>query len=322
MSNRFVIDETSWKFDSLTVEQCNTALEGLLDQIELATQHQHQVHYSEELFSQAVWQNKSICDLLACDSQFRLSPEVNERIWPIINRLTMWQDLHLPQPACEDIHCAGGIEKAASLAWAVTQTSANAADAVAGLILDVPMPTRRSKGMHHITLAGSSKSVPIWLVGTADSYQNFFRWIITETSQNPADMAALARSAFAHLDFIEGAFAGIKDMEKPYRTLVADLVKHLAALSDHGPRIFTDTSWQDVPQHFGQFGVVLSLESGNTKKNSGAKKERTRQHNGKEYVFWWHTKLERHQNRIHFSPDDVKSKGSILIGIFCLHLTT
>jgi hypothetical protein len=107
-------------------------------------------------------------------------------------------------------------------------------------------------------------------------------------------------------------------MSKPYRELIEPLTKHLSVLSDHGKRVFSE-SWKDAPSKFGSHGINISDENGNTKSNSEARRERTRIFNGKEVVFWWHSKLEPDRDRIHFSPDD---RDRLLVGIFCRHLQT
>lgn len=319
MNMRFVIDESSWQFDHLPHETCSAVvvqlLDQLLDQIELALSHDHGVCYSEELFWQTVWQDKTFYDLLAPECACHIPHEIYERLSSIIYKLSTWQELPAPQPINAPIYVNGEALHAASIAWAAIQTQANQASAVAALIL----PSCRPAGC--CTVGIETGNTPIWLVADSASYQNFFRWLITETSQNPAQLAQWARSAFLQLDFYADAMHGIKSMSKPFRELLPDLVRHLAALSDHGQKIFSD-SWIDAPNRFGQYGVNMSPENGNTKGNDKARRERTKTHEGREVVFWWHSKLEPHQDRIHFYPDDAAKTGRILVGIFCKHLTT
>ena len=133
-------------------------------------------------------------------------------------------------------------------------------------------------------------------------------------------MAELAGSAFEHLDFVSGAFDGIKKMSAPYSALVFKLVHHLGVLSDEGERIFKG-AWRDAPAQFGSLGVQISDENGNTKSNAKAAKERTVSFRGSDLKFWWHIKLEPDRDRIHIYPDQVHSGNKIIVGIFCRHLT-
>ena len=315
MSIRFVIDESSWRFDQMTPLSCSEALDQLLDQIELALEQGHGVCYSETLFWQQVWRGKMFYDLLDPDCDFPISREISERLFSIINRLPMWQGLPAQQAINAEIQINGKLVQAASIAWAAHKTLTGQTNAVAALVL----LGCHAAGCHTVGLGAAN--VPVWLVAGRDSYQEFFRWLILNASKNPAELGQWAHSAFLQLDFHADALPGIRHMSKPYRELLPDLVHHLAALSDHGKAIFSEP-WIDAPTRFGSIGVNVSAENGNTKRNDNARKQRIKQHNGKEVIFWWHSKLEPHQNRIHFYPDDAANTGRILVGIFCEHLLT
>ena len=134
-------------------------------------------------------------------------------------------------------------------------------------------------------------------------------------------MEVLAPSAFPSVDFAPNAFNGISKMSKPYNELVGRLVRHLGVLSDHGNRIFSGPR-DRVAQEFGSCGINVSDENGKTKANHVARNERTITIDGSDIIFWWHSKLERDRDRIHFYPDRIKDGGRLLVGIFCKHLTT
>ena len=161
----------------------------------------------------------------------------------------------------------------------------------------------------------------LWFVDDSQNYCDFFRWLILKTTNKPVEMEKIAPSAFPSVDFVEGIFNGIKNMSKPYREIVEPLVHHLGALSDHGKRIFLGP-WDEVAAKFGALGVNVSDENGKTKGDSDARKERTIVINGTNIVFWWHSKLERHQDRIHLNPDKIANGGRLLVGIFCRHMKT
>jgi hypothetical protein len=169
-----------------------------------------------------------------------------------------------------------------------------------------------------VTVAGAT--IPVWFVSAARDAEYFFRWLIVETTHSPGGMEGFSGSAFRNLDFVEGAFNGIKSMSKPYRELRQIIVMHLAAFSDEGARIFSG-AWDRVSAEFGSLGLDISDESGDTKRNRAARAERTRSVADEQRVFWWHSKLERDRDRIHICPEKVREGGQILVGIFCRHLT-
>lgn len=316
---RFVIDETSWRFDGLSPAACAEALDVLLDQLDDARAQGHLVCHSDELFNQSVYLDCLFYDLFAPDSPLPIPREISERAAAIFNRLQKWQDL---EPACwppsfEVQVNAALTETATSIAWAHHQTCQHPAQPIACIIFH----PGRAAGLCEVALAGVVR--PLWFVANRKSYCGFFRWWIQTTSKNPGEMEQMATSAFPELDFIEGAFAGIKAMQKPYIELRFDLVKHLAVLSDQGARIFAGPEAK-VAAEFAAFNLDISSENGDTKKNAQARNVRTRTHQGVATIFWWHTKLEPHQNRIHINPDNISAEGKrkLLVGIFCRHLVT
>jgi hypothetical protein len=315
MINRFVIDETSWQFDHLALGDCCDELEQLLDKIEKAIQEKHGVCYSEELFCQPVWQNKMFHELIDRNSGYAISRDTYERLFSIIYKLPKWQDLELSLPETDQVDFDGQPQTAASIAWAHQQSHADKNNAVACLVLS----PKRICGKHKITVA--KRTVSLWLVADWNSYQGFFRGLITDISKNPDEMAYFSESAFLNLDFRDHVFQGIKDMSKPYQALVGDIVKHLAALSDHGKEIFSG-ELEDASDKFRPLGVNMSPESGKTKQNKKACDQRTFSHKEKEVIFWWHSKLEPDRDRIHFYPNNVRTGGKIIIGIFCKHFNT
>lgn len=313
---RFVIDETSWHFDELEQNSCIEALEVMLDLLDDAHDQRQPACYSEELFETVVWQNKTFYELYEPDSPMAIPWEVQERVASIFGRLSKWQELDSYEPKDFDVQIDNrSKEFAPSVAWAHEQTARNKANAVACLIFSGV----RSLGNYPVTV--KNQTANLWFVGDFQSYRDYFRWLITDTTKSPDELTKFAASAFPSLDFIPDSFDGIKGMSKPYRELIEPLTKHLSILSDHGKRVFSE-SWKDAPSKFGSHGINISDENGNTKSNSQARRERTRIFNGKEVVFWWHSKLEPDRDRIHFAPDKIADGGRLIVGIFCRHLQT
>lgn len=311
---RFVVDETSWVFDGLEPAVCIQALEEMLDCLDEAQVQGHGCCYSEDLFNMSIHGGRTFYELYDEGSVIPIPPELRMRIAVVFARLQVWQELDLAWP--EDLNASvqgGAPDFAPSIAWAHAQTARDTTKAVAC----VSHPIRRTSGHIDVTVAGVTTAC--WFVLRSREVENFFRWLIVETTDNPDEMERLSSSAFQNLDFRDGAFDGIKSMSKPYRELRGPIVTHLAALSDEGIRIFSGP-WDRAPAEFGAFGVDISDENGNTKANRTARTARTRTVGGAIRIFWWHTKLERDRDRIHICPEKVGSGGRILVGIFCRHL--
>ncbi|MHC2371320.1 hypothetical protein ACVIQT_005968 [Bradyrhizobium diazoefficiens] len=259
---------------------------------------------------------KSFYELYAEDSPIRISYEVRERVAAIFARLQTWQDLDCDWPDSFEVSVDGAaLEAAPSIAWAHAQTTRGIQHSAAC----IAHPTRRREGCVEVIL--SDRTQAVWFVSSAQQFQCFFRWLIAHATRNHNEMLELCKPAFHSLDFVDGALDGIKSMSRPYNHIVGDIVRHLSAFSDHGQRIFSGP-WSRVSAEFGPLGVDISDENGGTKSNRIARNERTRIHQGVETVFWWHSKIEPHRDRIHISPENVKKGEPIVVGIFCEHLTT
>ena len=128
---RFVIDETSWRFDGLEQDACIESLETMLDLLDDANEHGHLTCYSEEHFSTTIWQNKSFYELYEADLPISIPWEVQERIASILGWLSKWQELDLSWPSVFEVQIDKGSEEyAPSIAWAYEQRKQNKAHAV------------------------------------------------------------------------------------------------------------------------------------------------------------------------------------------------
>jgi hypothetical protein len=313
---RFVIDETSWRFDLLDPDTCVDVFEAMLDQLDSAQEQGNDACYSEDLFHTKILGNKCFYDLYAKDSPIQIPREVRERVSSVFSRLAKWQELSADWPASFDVEINGSSkEEAPSIAWAHKQSSDNIANSIACLILH----GGRQSGFLNVAIDGTE--VRLWFVEDGHGYIEFFRWLIIKTTNNFKQMAVLASSAFPSIDFVPNAFRGISSMSKPYNELIEGLVFHLGVLSDHGERIFSGPR-DRAASEFGSFGVTVSNENGRTRANHIARNERTIIIDGSDIIFWWHSKLEPDRDRIHFYPDRIRNGGRLLVGIFCRHLTT
>ncbi len=286
----------------------------MLDLLDDAQEHGVSACYSEDLFHFPVFGEMTYFDLYQDASPIRIPDDVRERVASIFSRLIKWQDLDLPWPPAFEVKIDGKPEESApSIAWAHARAIEDIARAVACLVL----PAGRIAGSFLVSVDDEVRT--LWFVTDSQTYRSFFRWLIVETTRNPAEMQLLANPAFPELDFVQGAFNGIRDMSKPYHELVDSIVRHLGAFSDHGRRIFSG-QWQHVEAEFGPLGVDISDENGNTKRDSNARKKHIRRVDGTDIIFWWHSKLERDRDRIHIYPDRILTGGRLLVGIFCYHL--
>lgn len=98
----------------------------------------------------------------------------------------------------------------------------------------------------------------------------------------------------------------------------------LAKVAGSGVQVILETHSDHVIN-----GVRLAVaENGSTKRDKECERDRTRSYRGQSMVFWWHTKLQPHIDRIHFryvapelaqSRDERDGVGQIIIGFFTQH---
>ncbi|MXN53143.1 hypothetical protein GR158_18700 [Shinella sp. AETb1-6] len=315
MTIRFVLDETSIRLDGLSAAAGIEVLELFLDRIDDAILAERAVFYSSDFFETALLGERCFWDLCDPDSPIELPKEVQERAAAAFGTLACWDETE-EWPVNFGVEVDGQpVRHIPSVAWA----HLNNANPQAEIVACISSATAGYTGIHNVMANGAERQV--WFLETARDTELFYRWICSEHSRSPADIALYAEHSFKQLKFVEHCLHGITAMTGQFRDLAPVIARHLGLLSDEGQRIFSGP-WQQVPAEFGSLGIEISDENGNTKQNGNARRERRIIVDGAERWFWWHTKLQPHQNRIHICPDDAPAGGAIIVGIFCRHLTT
>lgn len=311
---QFVVDEMSWSLEGTLAADYIESIESILDLIDQAKEQDWPVYFSEELFHTEICYGKYLYDLYAEDSEIPISRDIQERFAAIFGSLQKWQDLDREWPETFEAAINNTAKKeSTSIAWAHKQSSLG--DITACLVLK----SHSATGCTVVEV--SNNAIDLWLISSGSEYKSFFRWIIKTHTTHPNEIEELSDSAFPCLEFRDGVFGDIKEMSKPYIELRAVITHHLSILSDFGPSIFSEP-WERAPSEFGKYGVNISDENGKTKQKPNCRKQRTRKVGGKDYIFYWHSKLERDRDRIHLYPNKERNNGKILIGIFCKHFDT
>ncbi|MGH0275914.1 hypothetical protein NKZ35_25350 [Sinorhizobium meliloti] len=310
---RFAIDERSLDLNGLGRSQAGESLGSFLWNLGLILEADHGICYDEDLFYNELREGFTFWQLFDADAGLNLTPEDCELAAAIFGTMPKWHELDPPQPNDIDVKIDDGpVETSGPVAWAHARAR-QGFDAAACIAL----PHRRASGDHRVSVAGVERNV--WFVYGEKDVQWFFRSLLSTNAETPDDFDRYSAAAFPDLLFVDKCFDGIRKMSKRCRDLAPTLVDHLTAFADEGQRIFSG-HWQNAPAEFGALGIDVSDENGNSKGDPKAAKERLRKFDGEELYFWWHSKLERHQDRIHVCPDKINGGGKLIVGIFCLHL--
>ncbi len=307
-----VIEGTGWRLDTSRPLEEIERLEVTLDLLDTAIRCS-QILYSSDLFNCEIIDNFTFYELYNQDAPLYIPPEVQERVAAAFLRLERWEDCD-QWPADTDVTLDGKAPiYLPSVAW-VHQRRVDSRDKPAGVICLSPI---YETGVRNATVAETA--IDIFFMCSVGDWAAFNRYVIVDFTKNSRGLNEYACAAFPNLEFVEDCLYGIDKMSRPYSLIVKDVVKHLAAFSDQGSFIFSQSS-QMVPSLFGPLGVDISDENGATKSNSTSIKQRARLHRGKRLLFWWHSKLERHRDRIHIYVDRNGERPRIVVGILCYHL--
>ncbi|HBN9623299.1 hypothetical protein Q8W96_18210 [Pseudomonas aeruginosa] len=307
---QFVIDDMEFIFSEEANFDNIERLEVLLDLLDDIWSDGWVTYYSEELFYKEVGWGRTLYELYADDAPLKIPRNVQERLGALFSRLPKCDDSD-DIPESFELQVDEESVEAVAVAWAAYQISLGRPTAC------VVLGGGRLEGP--VRVVSDYGDIKIWFVSDDECYRSFVRWLIACCSRNTHEMECYASSAFPNLIFLEGVFGGIKSMAKGYLELREPITRHLSVFSDYGCEIFSGDRAK-ISARFGAFGVDISNENGNTRQDADAVAARKRIYNGEELEFFWHSKIERHQNRIHICPDKVFELGKIVVGVFCLHL--
>ncbi|SKT07314.1 Uncharacterised protein [Mycobacteroides abscessus subsp. massiliense] len=122
---------------------------------------------------------------------------------------------------------------------------------------------------------------------------------------------------FPNLKFSKSAWNYMHKLKGDPAITSGKLMTHLSVLNDEASRIWSQNSTTaDRKAQLGSLGIDASPENSNTHKSSSAMKARMFSFEEKTLVCEWHTKFERHRNRIYFAVEN----DNVYIGVVTDHL--
>jgi hypothetical protein len=174
------------------------------------------------------------------------------------------------------------------------------------------------RGEMEVARAGGTDRAPIMFVVDSDDAPLLWRTVICVENVPESGFFELVGLAFPKLLFhpslnfsrFQGGYAAVRD----------EVVRHLSRLNDCWTSVFEAAQGQPDPIS-ARLGIAVSLESPRTRASESLMKERDVEFDDQTFRCEWHSKLEPHQNRIHFHPA-TQGLEFPLIGIFASHLAT
>jgi hypothetical protein len=312
---RFVIDESSWMNATEHTDAVPEAVDALLERLDVARERQEHVAKHPYIYEVEIGGGRQLYSVLFDpECPLPLEHDIVALLQLALDRSGTLDDSGL---SSYDVIIAGSPRFAPAVAWAHAQHGQGRGVAV------LPLPLDHSpQGECEVVVDGVAHR--LHFVTTEQEHRAFFRDVIQVEDADEEGLRALAASAFPTLGWADEVWRELGDFSKPYRDLRDVLVVHLGVLDDHGAKLFATlqrTSPAEIGPRLDALGARASDENGRTKQYKEAEKDRTRRYQGRDHVFWWHTKLERFENRIYFLhiPGDPPPHGRIVIGIFNKH---
>ncbi|MEM9463332.1 MAG: hypothetical protein AAGF11_54825 [Myxococcota bacterium] len=314
--NRHIIDESGVWLDGLSGDDAEKVIRDFLDRLDTARDRGERIARTRsDLYNATVAEGIEFFQLLFEDeSPIRLGIDLRQRLRIAIDRAYIWDDhADLIERVQEfDVIVNDKRVFAPSVAFAHACRSRRHAVGCMNFRSSGRCGTERVQ-------VGEYEHELHFIIDES-THTQLFRDAVEIENMDESSFRMNAGSAFPRLLWADGVWAGLDSFRRPYREHRHMLVKHLGVLNDYCVEIFEElasTHPEEIGARLDALGVEASDENGRTKRNKDAKKARTRAFQGRDFVFWWHTKLLRHVDRIHFLWR--AQDKDIIIGIFTDH---
>jgi len=233
--------------------------------------------------------------------------DLRVRLLSLLGKCTAWDQAK--DIAIDNQGKVNGLEiESFGIGWALEHVLAGQGMAV------VTAPHRGHRGACEVT--SDSGHAQLCFVLSEEDHPGFYRTLYTLEDIAEFEFFNLAPFAFPNLVFVEGL--SFRRFQGGYVRVRQQVVDHLAVLNDDFRHLF-ESEHGNSAGISARLGIDVSIE-GSTRSSEALMSYRDVGDSGRTYRCEWHSKLEPHQNRVHFYPGDETTQGRVLIGIFVDHL--
>jgi hypothetical protein len=305
-SVRVVIDDASFEFSGLEVDELNGHIDELSDTLAALRSDGTPAWQPPQFAQTPCFEDRELYSYLPDVAD----PEIMRRFFSLVDKCPEW-DAGYPQG---DLVMLSG-RAAQSVSYAVT------AAALGHCVACLVFPVIGRRGFQNVGSAQGARDV--FFFADARDLAKFWRWLFSFENIPESDFFDRCGAAFPRLVFHSALT--FRRFSKTYQELRDTVVRHLGALNDE----FLDRHrmavaagrLSDVEAYFGSLGIGgVSAESVKTRGDSAALRERDVEFDGRTVRCEWHTKIRPNVDRIHFAFGD-ELGDLLLIGIFVDHLS-
>lgn len=303
------MDDASILLASMPPPDVDAALDQLANQLQLSRDRNELVGVLSDFDMFECWQGRPLYEVLTL-RDVQLSRDCQLRAYRLLDKCSRFDaepDFVVDPSVLVD--SAPVVSYALS---AILFLRREAPDAVGTLALSPHC------GRGQVVVEDARGQMEVFIIVDAASRVQFYRTIfaIEDIPQNR--FLELCGLAFPVLRFAETLTFG--KFEGNYTELRDVVARHLAALNDRFKAEYVRLGGV-CNAVSAAVGIDLSIE-GQTRQSERLMRLRDVDYNGRTYRCEWHSKLERHRNRIHFHPGDSGTDDCVLIAMFVRHLQT
>ena len=236
--------------------------------------------------------------------------DTRNRFFGLIAKCPEWEE---PQPASADVSLAGATS-AIALSAAYALTLALAGHSAACLVFGACSRRGFTKA------ASKAGEAELFFFAAVRELREFWRSLYELENISETDFFGMAGRAFPSLVFHPGLT--FRRFEGSYRELRPAVVQHLTVLNDHFMVAHREANGvaSDIEATLTPLGCAgISPESPNVHRKGKAMAQHDVEYEGSVVRCEWHTKVEKHRNRIHFAFGDPFGE-MIFVGMFVDHL--
>lgn len=306
---RFVVDEGALSLDEIPEAEREVSLIALIEQLDSLRLSGESTQIVENWGAVECLGGSDVAGILACYQV--LDRDLSFRLLTLLDRCEAW-NLSVSVGVDSGVIVDGSPCNGEGIAWAREQVIQKKWTAV------VSTPHRFLAGVHSVDQPSRSLAVDVYFAVSAEDHPGFFRLLYELDDVPESEFLERAKLALPRLVF--AANISFRNFRGAYRTLRPKVVCHLGRINDSFPEVLAaENGMPDTMSS--RLGIDVSIE-GNTRGSPRLMRQRNVEFCGQEYRCEWHSKIERHRNRIHFCVIDDRAETKILIGIFTEHLRT
>jgi hypothetical protein len=312
IAERFVIDESGFEFHDEDAAVLESTLRRFLDVLDYARETGQGIARWSQIWHIEAANGRSLSDLLYATNE--IDRDVRLLVGMRLDKVRSWDEDLSINPPCDVKYGDKQPKFAPSIGLCLM--AAQQRHGLACLTTDqVNLRAFNKVATGDGMLSGSL----CFLVYPSDG-PTFWRSIVELEDADESQLASLSHLAFPRLRFAALTWSQVSRFEGDFRDLRALLLRDLSGLNDHALDVWRNhiEPVRIAAEMRARAGVNCSRDSYGTHRNATAMSERLVRFGGVEVKCEWHTKLERHRNRIHFAVIG----DEVFVGIFASHLTT